>query len=101
MIHGRDTDKDMILENVGRNDKIDRFDLSHLAVTGDKTAKTKTLTAETHETDHNHTKPDNMILILTLDDEATIAQPGLKTSYARIAKELIILFENVKLDLIA
>ena len=27
------------LENVGRNNKIDRFDLSHLEMTGDKTAK--------------------------------------------------------------
>ena len=40
MIHARDMDKDTILENVGRNNQIDRFDLSHLAMTGDKTAKT-------------------------------------------------------------
>ena len=40
MIHARDMDKDAILENVGRNNKINRFDLSHLAMTGDKTAKT-------------------------------------------------------------
>ena len=40
MIHARDMDKDTTLENVGRNNKIDRFDLSHLAMTGDKTAKT-------------------------------------------------------------
>ena len=40
MIHAKDTDKDMILENVGRNNKTDQFDSSHLAMTGDKTAKT-------------------------------------------------------------
>ena len=40
MIHARDIDKDTILENVGRNSKIYRFDLSHLAMTGDKTNKT-------------------------------------------------------------
>ena len=40
MIHARGMDKETILENVGRNNKIDRFDLSHLVVTGDKTAKT-------------------------------------------------------------
>ena len=40
MIHARDMDKDTILENVGRNNKIDRFYLSHLVMTGDKTAKT-------------------------------------------------------------
>ena len=40
MIHARDKDNDTILENVGRNNKIDRFDLSHLAMTGDKTVKT-------------------------------------------------------------
>ena len=39
MIHARDMDKDTILQNVGRNNKTDRFDLSHLAMTGDKTAK--------------------------------------------------------------
>ena len=39
MIHARDMDRDTILENVGRNNKIDRFDLSHLVMTGDKTAK--------------------------------------------------------------
>ena len=39
MIHGRDTDKDTILENVRRNNKIDRFDLSHFEMTGDQTAK--------------------------------------------------------------
>ena len=40
MIHARDMEKHTILENVGRNNKIDRFDLSYLAMTGDKTAKT-------------------------------------------------------------
>ena len=40
MINARGMDKDTILENVGRNNKIDRFDVSHLVVTGDKTAKT-------------------------------------------------------------
>ena len=54
-------DEDTILENGGRNNKIDRFDLSHLAMTGDKTAKTLTLTADMHKTDHNHhTKTDHM-----------------------------------------
>ena len=38
MIHARDMDKDTTLESVGRNNKIDRFDLSHLVMTGDKTA---------------------------------------------------------------
>ena len=33
-------DNDTIPENVGLNNKTDRFDLSHLAMTGDKTAKT-------------------------------------------------------------
>ena len=42
-----------------------------------------------------------MTLILILDDEATISQPGPKTRYARIAKELITVLENVKLVLIA
>ena len=40
MIHASDMDKDTILENAGRNNRTDRFDLSHLVVTGDKTAKT-------------------------------------------------------------
>ena len=40
MIHARDMDRDTVLENVRRNNKIDRFDLSHLAMTGGKTAKT-------------------------------------------------------------
>ena len=39
MIHARDMDRDKILENVARNNKKHRFDLSHLALTGDKTAK--------------------------------------------------------------
>ena len=95
-------DKETILENVGRNNKIDRFDLSHLAMTGDKTAKTQTSTVEMHKTDHNHhTRTDNMTLILILDNEATIIQPGPKTKRVRIAKELITLLENVKLVLTA
>ena len=102
MIHARDTDNGIILENVGRNNKIDRFDLRHLAMTGDKIAKTKTLTVEMHKTDHNHhTKTDNTTLILILDDKVTIIQPGPKARHASIAKELIILQENVKLVLIA
>ena len=40
MIHARDMDKDTNLENVGRNNKTDLFGSSHLAMTGDKTAKT-------------------------------------------------------------
>ena len=40
MIHARGMDKDTILENVGRNNKIDQFDLSHLVMTRDKTGKT-------------------------------------------------------------
>ena len=40
MIHARDMDKNTILESASRNTKTDRFDLSHLAMTGDKTAKT-------------------------------------------------------------
>ena len=39
-IHDRDMDKDTILESAGRNDNIEQFDLSHLVVKGDKTAKT-------------------------------------------------------------
>ena len=55
-----------------------------------------------HKTDYNHhTKADNMSLILILDDEATMIQPGTKTRYARIAKELIIVPENAKLVLTA
>ena len=100
MIHTRDMDKDTILESAGRNNKTDRFDLSHLVMTGDKTAKTQTLTAAMHKTDHNyHTKPDSMTLILIVKDEATIIQPGPKTKCARIAKELITLLEKVKLAL--
>ena len=40
MIHAKDMDKDTIPESAGRNTKTDRFNLSHLAMTGDKTAKT-------------------------------------------------------------
>ena len=55
-----------------------------------------------HKTDHNHhTKADNMTLILILDNEATILQPGPKTWRARIARDLFTLPENVKLVLIA
>ena len=54
-----------------------------------------------HETDHNHHTKTDMTLFLTQDDEATIIQPGPKTRYASIAKELITLLENVKLVLIA
>ena len=55
-----------------------------------------------HKTQHNHpTKADNMTLIQILDNEATIMQPCPKTRYARIAKELITLLENVKLVLVA
>ena len=55
-----------------------------------------------HRTDHNHhTKTDDTILIQILDDKATVTQPGPKTSYARTAKELIILRENVRLVLTA
>ena len=39
MIHARDMDKNTILQNVGRNNKRDRFDLSHPVMTGDKTDK--------------------------------------------------------------
>ena len=39
MIHGRNTDKDTILENAARNNKTDWFNFSHLAMTGDKNAK--------------------------------------------------------------
>ena len=39
MIHARDMDKNTIPENVGRNNKIDRFDLSHLAMTREEMAK--------------------------------------------------------------
>ena len=42
-----------------------------------------------------------MTLILILDDEAAIIQPGLKTRHANFAKELITLLENVKFVLIA
>ena len=59
------------------------------------------LTVAMHKTDHNHhTKPDNMSLILIVKDEATIIQPGPETKCARIANELIIFLENVKLVLI-
>ena len=102
MIDARDMDNGTILENVRRNSEIDWFDLSRLAMTGDKTAKTYTLTAEMHKADHNHlTKPDAMNLILILDDEAIIIQPGPETIYACIAKELITLRENVKVVLVA
>ena len=40
MIHAIDMNNDTIPESAGRNNKIDRFDLSHLAITEDKTAKT-------------------------------------------------------------
>ena len=40
MIHARDTANDTIPENVGRNNDTDQIDSSHLAITGDKTAKT-------------------------------------------------------------
>ena len=40
MIHARDMDKDTILESAGRNNNIDQFNSRHLAITGDKTAKT-------------------------------------------------------------
>ena len=61
MIHARDMDKDTILENVGRSNEIDRFDLSHQEMPRDKTAKTNTLTAKMHKTNLNHhTKQDNM-----------------------------------------
>ena len=39
MIHAREMDKDTIPGNVGWNNRTDRFDLSHLAMTGDKIAK--------------------------------------------------------------
>ena len=101
MIHARDMDKEPILENVGLNNKTDRFDLSHLAMTGDKTGKTSTSTAEMHKTGHNHhTKTDDMTLTI-LDDKATETQPGPKTRHANIANELTTLPENVKLVLIA
>ena len=101
MIHGRDTDKDTIPENVGLNNKTDRFDLSHLAMTGDKTAKTSTSTIEIHKTGHNHhTKTDDMTLIQILDDKATVIQPGPKTRHVNTANELITLLANVKLVLI-
>ena len=100
MIHASDMDKDTILVNVGLN-KTDRFNLSHLAMTGDKTGKTSTSTAEMHKTGHNHhTKTDDMTLTI-LDDKATVTQPGPKTRHANIANELIILLANVKLVLIA
>ena len=55
-----------------------------------------------HKTDHNHhARADNMTLILFLDNEATIIQPGSKTWCARIARELITHLENVKFVLIA
>ena len=101
MIHVRDMDKATIPENVGLNNKTDRFDLSHLAMTGDKTGKTSTSTAEMHKIGHNHhTKTDDMTLTI-LDDKATVTQPGPRTRRVRIAKELITLLENVKLVLTA
>ena len=39
MIHARDMDNDTIPENLGRNNKTNRFDLSHLAMTGKKPPK--------------------------------------------------------------
>ena len=102
MIHVRVMDNNRFRESEGRNSNIDRFDSSHLALTGDDIAKTQILTAEMHKTHHNHhTKPDDMILILILDDKATIVQPAPKTRYANTAEELITLLENVKFALIA
>ena len=49
----------------------------------------------------SHKKPDNMILVLILDNEATIIQPGPKTRHANTARELITHLENLKLVLIA
>ena len=40
MIHARDMDKDTILETTSRNNNIDQFGPSHLAMTWDKIAKT-------------------------------------------------------------
>ena len=101
MIHARDIDNDTILENVGRNNQIDWFDLSRLAMTGDKTTKIQILTTGMHKTDVNHQiKSDNMIFNLILDDKATIIQPGPETRHARIVEELITLLEKVKLVLI-
>ena len=102
MIQAGDMDKDTNPENVGRNNKIDWFNLSHLATTGDKTAKTWILTVEMQKTDNNHhTKPDSMTFFLILDDEARILQPCLKIRHANTAKKPIKLLENVKLVLIA
>ena len=101
MIQARDLDKDTILESASQNNNIDQFGSSHLAMTEDKIAKTKTLAAEMHKTNHNHhTKADNMTLILILDTEAEILQPGPKTWCARIARELITFLEKVKFVLI-
>ena len=45
-----------------------------------------------HKTDHNlHTKWDNMTSIVSLDDEASIVQPGQKTKQAHFPNELITL----------
>ena len=102
LIHARDMEKDAIPESVGVNNKTDRYYLSHLAMTGDKIAKTCTLAAEMHKIYHNHhTKTDRMSLIQTLDDEATIIQTGPKTRYSNISKEPITLLENVKFGLSA
>ena len=71
-------------------------------MTAEKTAKTQTLTAKKHKIDHNHrTKTDNMTLILSLDNKATITQPSPKTKCAGIAKEQILRIENVKFVFIA
>ena len=40
MIHAGEMEKDIIPENVGLNNKKNRFDLSYLAMMGDKMAKT-------------------------------------------------------------
>ena len=102
MIHATDMATDTTPENLIQEKRVERFNLSHLAVTIEETTiKPQTSRAAIRTADHNHhTKPDNMTSIPILDDAATTVQTGPKSKHTRIAKELIMPPKNVKLVLI-
>ena len=103
IIHATNMAEDMTLVRKIWDNKVERLDWRHLAVTIEEaTIKLQTSRAAVMTTDHvHHTKTDNMTLIPTLDDEATMVQTGYKTKLARISKKSITPPEGIKLLLMA
>ena len=102
MVYVTDMATDMSLESIMQTNRVKRYNLSHLAVTMEETtfkpyfSRVTVMTTDLNQ----HTKTDNITLILKFDNAATTVQRGPETKHTHIAKELTVPPKNVKFVLV-